>query len=195
MAITFEEYLSERFVNVLNSDDKEKYKDEVFSLLHKSYVSVGGLKGNGFRSPDDMVNNIPMWKLVRKSGAIVAVSMYKDKGGRKRVAVGSDGSSEGKTGVAAIFKEDFARAYFEISEKSLAFHVKILGYDFLKQYAVPVSNVNAITGDSIQSIEINDKEAAHHPQLKSFFYRREIAGHLHTKILFGTHGKKIVITD
>lgn len=193
--MTFEDYLAERFVNALAPGDKEKYKDKVFSLLQSSYAAIGGLKGSGFRNADDMVKNIPMWKMVRRNGEIVAVAMYKDKNGRKRVAVGSNGTQEGKDGVASIFKEDFSRAYFEISEKSLAFHVKILGYDFLKKYATPVSMVKGITGDETYPIEADDKEAAKHPQLKQYFYRREIGGHLHTKLLVGSPGNKIVVTE
>lgn len=193
--MTFQDYLAERFVNLLTPADKEKFKDEVFSMLQKSYASIGGLKGSGFRSPDDMVKTIPMWKLVRRNGNIVAVAMYRDKLGRKRVAVGSDGSPEGKEGVASIFKEDFSRAYFEISEKSLAFHVKILGYDFLKKFAMSPAMVKNVSHEAISEVEEGDKEVNAHPPLKDFFYRREIGGHLHTKILLGTHGKKIIITE
>lgn len=193
MELTFEKYLSERYVNVLSVDDKEKNKETVFKLLTDSYASIGGLKGNGFRSPDDMVKNIPMWKMVRRNGKIVAVAMYKDKNGRKRVAVGSDGTQEGKAAVASIFKEDFARAYFEISERSLGFHVKILGYDFIKSNAVRPENVKGITGDDVEyPVGDDDPEVKKHPQLKEFFYRRSVGGHMHTKILLGTTGKKIV---
>lgn len=193
MELTFEKYLSERYVNVLSVDDKEKNKETVFKLLTDSYASIGGLKGNGFRSPDDMVKNIPMWKMVRRNGKIVAVAMYKDKNGRKRVAVGSDGTQEGKAAVASIFKEDFARAYFEISERSLGFHVKILGYDFIKSNAVKPENVKGITGDDVEyPVGDDDPEVKKHPQLKEFFYRRSVGGHMHTKILLGTTGKKIV---
>lgn len=193
MELTFEKYLSERYVNVLSVDDKERNKETVFKLLTDSYASIGGLKGNGFRSPDDMVKNIPMWKMVRRNGKIVAVAMYKDKNGRKRVAVGSDGTQEGKAAVASIFKEDFARAYFEISERSLGFHVKILGYDFIKSNAVKPENVKGITGDDVEyPVGDDDPEVKRHPQLKEFFYRRSVGGHMHTKILLGTTGKKIV---
>lgn len=193
MELTFEKYLSERYVNVLSVDDKERNKETVFKLLTDSYASIGGLKGNGFRSPDDMVKNIPMWKMVRRNGKIVAVAMYKDKNGRKRVAVGSDGTQEGKAAVASIFKEDFARAYFEISERSLGFHVKILGYDFIKSNAVKPENVKGITGDDVEyPVGDDDPEVKKHPQLKEFFYRRSVGGHMHTKILLGTTGKKIV---
>lgn len=193
---TFEDFLAERYVNAFQIDEKEQFKDEVFKILTDSYASIGGLKGNGFRSADDMVKNIPMWKMVKRDGKVVAVAMYKDKNGRKRVAVGSDGTPAGKDGVASIFKEDFARAHFEISERSLGFHAKILGYDYLKKFAVDPSKVTAQTGDEIKyPVPDDDSEVKKHPQLKPFFYQREIGGHWHTKILLGTTGKKIVVHE
>ena len=193
MVLTFDEYLTETFLNLFSSPDKMKHKDEVFALLQASYAPIGGLKGAGFNSPDDMVQNVPFWKLIRKSSKIVAVAMYKDKYGRKRVAVGSDGSPEGKAAVASIFKADFSRAYFEISSRSLNFHVKILGYDFIKNYAFKPEDVAKITGDEISAPPVNDSEVKTHPPLKDFFYQREIGGSKHTKILLGTPGKKIVV--
>lgn len=191
---TFEEYLTEHFVNLLLPAEKEKYKDEVFGILTSSYAPIGGLKGNGFHNADDMIKNIPMWKLVRKNSKIVAVAMYKDKNGRKRVAVGSDGTPAGKDGVASIFREDFQRAYFEISGRSLAFHVKILGYEFIEKYAIDPSKVQGISGDAATyPVPDSDADVKSHPRLKPFFYQREVGGHSHTKIMLGTPGKKIVV--
>lgn len=192
--ISFDDYLTEHYVNLLEVSEKEKYKDVVYDLLQASYASMGGLKGAGFGSADEMVRKIPMWKLVRKNGAIVACAMYKDKNGRKRVAVGSDGTQQGKEAVASIFKEDFSRAYFEISERSLAFHVKVLGYEFLETFAVAPRAVEKITGDRVRfPVKDDNPEAVRHPKLKKLFYTRMIGGHVHTKIMLGTPGKKIVL--
>lgn len=189
--------MSERYVNAFNIDEKEIYKDQVFKILTDSYASIGGLKGNGFQSPDDMVKKIPMWKMVKRSGNVVAVALYKDKNGRKRVAIGSDGTPAGKDGVASIFREDFHRAYFEISKRSLSFHVKILGYEYLKDFAVHPSKVTAITGDKVEyPVPASDDEVKRHPQLKDFFYQTTVgSGTKLTKILLGTSGKKIVNHD
>lgn len=197
MNVTFSNYLKERYVNAFQIDEKEIYKDEVFKILTDSYASIGGLKGNGFQSPDDMVKKIPMWKMVKRDGRVVAVALYKDKNGRKRVAVGSDGSQQGKDGVASIFREDFSRAYFEISKRSLSFHAKVLGYEHLKKFAVDPSRVKQITGDDVEyPVPSNDEEVKRHPQLKDFFYQTTVgSGTKFTKILLGTTGKKIVHHD
>ena len=85
--------LSERFINLIGDDErKEDYRDQVWNLLQTSYKPIGGIKGTGFKSPDDMVKNIPFWKMAVKDGKVEAVIMYRDKGGRKSVAMGSTGS-------------------------------------------------------------------------------------------------------
>ena len=67
-----------------------------------------------------------MWKLIRKGGKIVTVAMYKDKKGRKRVAVGTNGTPAGKEGLRMIVTEDVKmhRSYGEISGPSLGFFMK-----------------------------------------------------------------------
>ena len=65
-------------------------------MLQKSYAYIGGIKGSGFENPDNMVNKIKMWKIVKKNGKILAGIMYKDKNYRKAVAVFTDGTKEGK---------------------------------------------------------------------------------------------------
>lgn len=57
--ITFSEFLNESYVNLFKPDEKKVYADEVYALLQNSYKKVGGLKGSGFNSPDDMVARIP----------------------------------------------------------------------------------------------------------------------------------------
>ena len=193
---TFKNFINERYVNAFSKEDKEKYKNEVYQLLMQSYASMGGIKGNGFRSPDDMVANIPMWKLARKGNRIIAVALYKDKNGRKAVAYGTDGTPEGKAAASEIFKSEFSRAYFEVSERALSFNVKLLGYDFIKKYAVDPSKVKSITGDDVEyPVPDDDAEVMRHHELKKYFYRRELGGHMHTKILLGTTGKKIVVSE
>ena len=58
--------ISERYVNAVGFDDtamatKEKYKDQVWAILQRSYQSIGGIQGKGFESADDMMK-LPMWK-------------------------------------------------------------------------------------------------------------------------------------
>lgn len=186
-----ESLLTETFVNLVGDDpNKEKYAEEVFQMLQAAYAGIGGIKGRGFSSAEDMIQNIPMWKLVRRNGKIVAGSMYRDKQGRKRVASFTDGSPEGKAGVAEIMANDFQRAYFEVSDRALGFMIKQVGVDFVRQFARTPEEVAEISGDEIQPVPDTDPHLDRFPELAPYFYQREIGGHLHTKIMLGSTGNK-----
>ena len=38
--------------------EKEKYVDEVWDMLQTAYSSIGGIKGSGFESKEDMIKKI-----------------------------------------------------------------------------------------------------------------------------------------
>ena len=48
---------------VTDDADREKYAPAVWDLIQQSYAKIGGIKGKGFSSPDDMIMSIPFWKL------------------------------------------------------------------------------------------------------------------------------------
>jgi hypothetical protein len=195
--LTFKKYLQERFVNLVNDDPKKShYADEVKSLLDKSYSSVGGIHGSGFKDKEDMVKNIPMWKLKKHEGKVVAAAMYKDKGGRKAVAIATDGSEHGKRGASEIMKHDLVsgRAYGEKSSKSLSFIKKHVGAEELKKHVIPYHEVHKHL-DKVEEYRKppeDDQELVRHPEYKDHFYQRKIGGQWHTKLMLGTPGKTIV---
>ena len=194
---TFKEFLLvERYINIFSKEDKEKFVDEVWNMIQKSYTPIGGTKGFGFSSKEDFIQNIPCWKLLKKENKIIAVVVYRDKEGRKLVAVATDGSPEGKSGLLNMFKEEFktGRSYFEISGTILKFLYNNLGKELILQYAIKPSDVQSILiGDDILPLDSEDSEVKIFPALKDFFYRREIGGHIHTKIMLGRSGNPIVI--
>lgn len=188
--------LVERFVNLLGDDpEKDKYVDVVWDMITKSYARIGGIQGKGFSTKEDLINNIPFWKLVRKDGDIVAGAFYRDKEGRKRVAVATNGTDTGKVALASIMANDFDRAYFEVSDPSLGFMVKQVGLDFVQGYARSVEQAQQISGDELQAPPADDPHVVKYPSLANNFYQRDIGGHMHTKIMLGTTGNKIVVSD
>ena len=188
--------LVERFVNLLGDDpEKDKYVDVVWDMITKSYARIGGIQGKGFSTKEDLINNIPFWKLVRKDGDIVAGAFYRDKEGRKRVAVATNGTDTGKVALASIMANDFDRAYFEVSDPSLGFMVKQVGLDFVQGYARSVEQAQQISGDELQAPPADDPHVVKYPSLANNFYQRDIGGHMHTKIMLGTAGNKIVVSD
>ena len=188
--------LVERFVNLLGDDpEKDKYVDVVWDMITKSYARIGGIQGKGFSTKEDLINNIPFWKLVRKDGDIVAGAFYRDKAGRKRVAVATNGTDTGKVALASIMANDFDRAYFEVSDPSLGFMIKQVGLDFVQGYALSVEQAQQISGDELQAPPADDPHVVKYPSLANNFYQRDISGHMHTKIMLGTTGNKIVVSD
>ena len=161
----------------------------------KACSKIGGLKGNGFADEDDFIENIPFWKLrFSADGKLLAGAYYKDTAGRKRVAISSDGSKEGKKFVADIMVSDLTqgRSYAEQSEGSLAFLVKQIGYDELKKHAIPFKSISGIIGKHVKHPLPSDHELRDHPALKDYLYSRMINGEMITKLAVGSPGKELI---
>ena len=195
---SFKEYiLTERYVNLLprHQAEKEKHAEHVFNLVQNAYKPIGGIKGNGFRDPADMVKNVPMWKLHKDSeGKVRAVKLYKDKGGRKGVAAASDGSEEGKRALANMMRDEVKqkRSYSEISDRALSFLKKQHGD--IASHALPHHEVRRLMPDEeIRKVPNphEDPDVQRHPELKDHFYQRKIGGEWKTKVAIGTAGNKI----
>ena len=174
---TFKEILlTEKFKNLFDQKDKEQYKDEVYDLLQKSYKKIGGLKGSGFKNPNDMVKNIPFWKLAFIKGVLVAVVMYKKTDfGRKLVALGAIKSENGYTKVREILQQEFKRSYMEVSHGLLGFILKQYP-SLVNKYKIKTDDVARIIKKDIQKID-------------DYTYSRKISGENIEKRLFGTLNK------
>ena len=196
-SLSFKEYrlISETFHNFLpqHEDKKKEHAQEVFDMIHKSYKDQGGIHGSGFKTPEDMVKNIPYWKVHKKDGKVHAVALYKDKAGRKRVALGTDGSDTGKAAASNIVTSDLKqkRAHMEVSGKSLSFLKKHINLkDHLHSFE-SAKKFHESNGDKIEKPEDDDPEVVRHPELKDHMYTRDIGGQKHTKVMLGTMGKTI----
>ena len=195
---SFKNFITERFENLLphHTEAKQKHAEHVFGMVQNAYKSIGGIHGTGFKDHHDMVKNIPMWKLHKDStGKVRAAALYKDKDGRKRVAIASDGSEEGKKGLANIVKNDVKqkRSYAEISGPSLSFHRKQLGDEIHKHILSHEHVKRLMPDDEIRKVPNpeHDAEVQRHPDLAKHFFQRKISGEWHTKIALGTPDKKI----
>ncbi len=202
--------ITEKFINLIGDrslDQKNQYKQQVFDLLQSSYASIGGIKGSGFDSADDMVANIPFWKLAVKDGKLVAMVLYKDKQGRKSVAAGTDGSSVGKLTLQNMVSAEPDRSYAEKSKAALSLAIKNMTPAEKSKYLIPVSQVKSITGDPIipikdlpesdwptadpAEIESTKVSLARYPELWDYGYFREIGGQQKFKVMMGTPTKEI----
>lgn len=160
--------ITERYVNLWKKEEMEPYIDEVWDILQKTYEYIGGFKTAATK--EELISKTDFMKLVRKNGKIVAVSLYKDKNGRKGIAAGSDGTKIGIEAIKQIYIENIQqqRAWGEYSGKAENF--------ILKKGGVPISNefVEEILGKPIHSKDPD-----------GFHYTREIMGELHKKIIIG----------
>jgi hypothetical protein len=196
LTISFNQFLFEGYKNLFSSNEKEKFAPEAYAQLTSAYEKVGGLIGKGFKDEQDFIDNIPFWKLkLNSEGHIIAAAYYRDKAGRKRVAVSTDGSAAGKKAIADILVSDLTqdRSYAEQSGPSLNFLAKTIGYPLVKKYAIPFDDFVKIAEGSkaIERPDNSDPEVMKHPELKSFFFKRKINGEWHTKIAIGTPFKKL----
>lgn len=197
--LTFKDYLAEenlqeKYLNMLPGDEAEKKKhaQEVFDILTKSYESQGGLKSGGFENPQSMVDNIPFWKVHKNgSGQITHVILYKDKLGRKPVALGTNGTKEGKNWLAHTMKRELGRGHMEVSGNALNFYKRSVG-PILPDAHTREQVRQMYPDEEIRDPDPNDPEVLAHPELANHFYQRKLGdGEWHTKLSAGTVGNKI----
>ena len=199
-------FIGERFVNAVGDRDvdiKRQYGKQVFDLLTKSYAGTGGLFTNGFQDLETMIQKIPMWKMVVNNGTVEAVVMYKDKGGRKSVAMGSTGSDYARKHLKSIFAKEITRSYGEKSKSALGALMKEVPWAVLEPYVQPPEAVDKISKDKIIALKDFQKNfdgklpmdatktLQKYPQLRPYAYFRELNGNWAFKVMIGTPGKPI----
>tara|TARA_R110000744_G_scaffold351147_1_gene456932 strand:+ start:37 stop:639 length:603 start_codon:yes stop_codon:yes gene_type:complete len=190
-----ERLITEKFQNLFHKDEKEQHSEAVWDMLQKSYAKIGGIKGSGFESAKAMTEKIPFWKIAFKNGVPKAVVMYKDKGGRKTVAMGTDGTPEGLKLFKSILREDMNRSWGEYSKALLSIIMKLVSWSELKKYVVDPKSIKdavPIGADELTKLDARQKQVlAKYPQLKKWGYFREIGGEVLFKVAFGTMNKRI----
>lgn len=193
--------LSERFVNLIGNDsNKAKFVDQVYDVIQKAYAPIGGIRTNGFQSKEAMLQ-LPFWKMAVQDGKVVAVVIYKDKGGRKSVAMATDGSDIGKKRIIDMVQNDLSRAYGEKSKGALGILLKNVPEDVIKNFLIPPAEVARISGDddiipatSVSYDELPDDAKLtlkKYPFLKDYGYLKDFGGKMLFKVMLGTPGKKI----
>ena len=196
--LRFSQYLSEGYKNFIGPDSVEgrkKWIDQAWDILQKSYAPIGGMKGDGFKTKEDMVQSLPMWKLFVRGDTLKAAAFYKDKNGRKAVAIATDGSDEAKKLVADIYKAALKTSYGEKSGPALGLLMKQISTKEIPHYFMTPDQVHKLTGDhlipaktfGIEKLEPSDKRTwDKFPELHAYFYVRELGGEWHLKATAGT---------
>lgn len=204
--LSFGNYIiSEGFVNAIYARDNEirtKYAKRVWDILQKSYAKIGGIKGSGFSSIDDMIQNIPFWKLYVDGEDVRVAILYKDKGGRKLVAVGTDGSPKSIKVLSSVMKESLKVSFGEFSKGLLVFIFKSVPESIIKSYIVDPHDLAKIIDDKIliptqeyvnDNLEPSDQAMYNRfKKWQKYFYVRVIGDKPLLKIAIGTPNKAIV---
>lgn len=177
---TFKQHLDEKVLSIgLNpkhDELRQKHEDEIHDVIKKAYSSVEGGYG-GLNHPEkeseairaDIRNKDHVIKAVRRNGKINSAIIYKKKFGRKAIALGSDGTREGKMDLGKTVADDNKqkRSWAELSGAAENFYRK-------RGYPVqPSSKAKKLTGkDDVEAIDTER-------------YSRKIGGHKHTKTILG----------
>jgi hypothetical protein len=160
--------LFEHYVNAFDVNSKEKYADQVWAIMVRSYEKLGGF--HTAANIQELIQKTGLWKLCVRDDHVFAAMLYKDQNGRKSIASGTDGSSRGKRDYMLMKDEDVERqrAWAEVSGP--AENV------MKKSGAQPVPNTlaNVLTGKEILELDPD-----------GYHYDRLISGHRHTKIIYG----------
>lgn len=201
MVLKFKDYLNESYVNLIGDDERKvQYADQVWDILQQSYSKIGGIKGNGFKSKEDMIKNIPFWKMDVYNGNVTAVVLYKDKNGRKSVASGTDGSNRGGDKIREIIKNELTRSYGEKSKRALGLVLKLYPFDVIKNYLKTPQEVQKILSDDKiipisqykGKLDSDDEFTLNkYPYIKQYAYIRELGGKMAMKVMIGTTNKTI----
>lgn len=196
--ISFRDYISENYKNFIgpnSKNDREKWADEVWKILNLAYAPIGGVKGNGFNSKQDMIDNIPFWKIYTKANKVVAAVFYKDKSGRKLVAIASDGSDLGKKIVTDVFKNSFGVAYGEFSGAALGVIMKNIDPTSIQNLLLPPKRIEQLIKEKVIPLNEYDKKKLSDADVKTlrkfemlsdFFYVRNVGGKDILKIALGS---------
>lgn len=191
----FKTYIKEGYSNFIGAKsvpDKQKWADRVWDMLQAAYDDIGGIKGSGFSNKEDMINNIPFWKIFHRGEKLIAVVLYKDTNGRKLVALGTDKSAAAKKILSNIFKEALKVSYGEYSGKLLNTIVKGVSYEKLEPFLLDPIYVQKLLDKEIyppnpKKLNMMDAETYNRfPRLHKYFYMRDFGGKSYLKICLGT---------
>jgi hypothetical protein len=163
------ELLVERVVNAFDEIKKQQYAQQVWNILQASYAGLPGGFGTA-SSIEELMEKLGLWKIIVRNGRVTAVNVYRDQHGRKSIASGTDGTSQGKLDYKMIKSEDvrLGRAWAEVSGAPEAILSK------MGAKPIPSKFAKILTGKHIMSYDPD-----------GYHYTRLIAGEPREKIMYG----------
>ena len=174
--------ITEHFVNCKSAEDMEKYKQQVWSILNKSYEYCGGMVG--MDNVEQLIEETTLWKIITRDHKVSAVCVYGSKrGGRKICYLGSVNTEQGKNDLKSILKEDGK----EINRHSWGEFSGKAATVAMKQGMMPIkANLAKLIMYDKKFIEVKPD---------GYFYTRNIGGNPHTKIMLGNYDNSDINID
>jgi hypothetical protein len=190
------------FVGVSSIEDRRIWAERVWNMLQKTYSAIGGIKGSGFNTMEEMIQKIPFWKIFVRGEKLLVVSLYKDKEGRKGVAVGTNDTPEAKKILIDILKKDLNVSWGEQSKALLNFVIKNVGIKVIEPFLLTVDEVRkimsskeimTITPDILERLGPEDLKIyrRYQTELGKYMYVRKIGEKPFLKVALGTPHKTI----
>lgn len=190
------------FIGLSSEEQRREWADRVWAQLQKTYAPIGGIKGSGFQSTEDMIQKIPFWKIYVEGDKVLVTVMYKDKAGRKTVAASTDGSNKGKKILEDILFEGLKTGWGEQSKAMLNFVMTRIGFDTIKPFLIKFDEVKKILKgeeifkirtDDIENLSVDDRKVynMYKNLLSDYFYLRKIGDIFYLKVSLGTPNNRI----
>jgi hypothetical protein len=180
--ITLTQLITEHFDTIFPEDEAKRMKisKQVWDLIEKAYSYIGGLAG--CKDYDTFVKMFVkentekqyIWKVVRRGKEVTAIKIYSTtKGGRKSAAMACADTEQGQKDLNKILEEDIKIKergnWAEVSGRALG--------KYLNKGAVVLPNTMA------KELMPEKRDIELLPD--GYFYKRNIKGELHTKMLVG----------
>lgn len=176
------EFLIERILNLHTPEQKAKYADEVWDLLQKSYLKLGGFKSA--TDKEELISIPGYWKVVKRGDKITAVNLYRKVPQTQTFKVYASGTEttsdpitntprstlQGKRDYSMVKKADVTqkRAWAEVSGPAEAVANRSGGKPIPNKYAA------YLTGKEILDLDSD-----------GYHYTRLIQGKPYEKIMYG----------
>jgi len=175
---TFKSLINETFLTIgfdpKHEHLRDKHRQEFHDILRNSYKNVeGGYGGLGHGTEEESKSihkdlDSSLIKATKRDNKITSVVLYKKSAGRKGIAMGTDGTSQGKSDFKNISKEDnkLKRSWGEVSGVPEIINKK-MGVPY-----VPAENAEKLLN---KKVDITGK----------FTYKRKIGNDEHEKSIMG----------
>ena len=176
------ELLTERILNLHTPEQKAKYADEVWDLLQKSYLKLGGFKSAADK--EELITIPGYWKVVKRGDKITAANLYRKVPQTQTFKVYASGAEtrpdsitnaprstlQGKRDYSMVKKADVTqkRAWAEVSGPAEAVANRSGGKPIPNKYAA------YLTGKEILALDSD-----------GYHYTRLIQGEPYEKIMYG----------